>query len=151
MTATAHALVGGAIAASISNPYLGITLSAASHPIIDLIPHWDAGCDWRKKTKLRLFIECSIDLSTGLILSYLLFGQHVNPYYFFSCILASIIWDLLETPYWFLKWDFAPFSWVYKIQHHLHRKATLPWGVLTQVATVVTLVIFLRLITASFT
>ena len=31
MTATAHAIVGGAIAASISNPAIGLPLAALSH------------------------------------------------------------------------------------------------------------------------
>jgi membrane-bound metal-dependent hydrolase YbcI (DUF457 family) len=52
MTATAHALIGGAIAASIPNPALGLPLAAISHPLVDMIPHWDFGLGWRKKKKV---------------------------------------------------------------------------------------------------
>ena len=51
MTATAHALVGGAIAASAINPAIGLPLAALSHPILDMIPHWDLGIGWRGKNK----------------------------------------------------------------------------------------------------
>ena len=54
MTATAHVLIGGAIAASVPDPALGITLAALSHPILDMIPHWDFGFGWRKKSKVLL-------------------------------------------------------------------------------------------------
>jgi len=43
MTLTAHALVGAALAASFSNPAIGIPLAVISHPILDMIPHWDFG------------------------------------------------------------------------------------------------------------
>ena len=55
MTATAHALIGGAIAAGIASQPLGIALALASHPLADLIPHWDFGWGWRKKSKPKLF------------------------------------------------------------------------------------------------
>lgn len=150
MTATAHALIGGAIASSVQNPALGLTLSALSHPILDAIPHWDFGWGWRKKTKIKLFLEASFDLILGLVLAYFIFYSNpfftndVNLLYFFGCILASEIWDMLEVPYWFLNWRFPPFSTLYNIQHHIQGKAKLPWGILTQVATVTLFVLILR-------
>lgn len=137
MTATAHALVGGAIAASIQNPALGITLAAASHPLLDMVPHWDFGWGWRKKTKTKLFIQASLDLITGFIISYFIFGQNVNFWYFSLCVLASEIWDILEAPYWFFGWKFPPFGWIYKIQSSMQGKIKLPWGILTQAAAVI--------------
>lgn len=135
MTATAHALVGGAIAATIKDPVLGISLAILSHPLLDMIPHWDAGWGWRQKTKQRLFLEASADMLLGLCFSYLLFGHGVNAIYFFSCIIAAELFDLAEIPYWFFHWDFPPFSWVYKFQSQIQGKAKLPWGIMTQVAT----------------
>ena len=107
MTATAHALVGGAIAASISNPALGISLATISHPILDMIPHWDLGIGWRKKNKLTLFVESALDLIIGIVLSFFLFGKLVDPIYFLACIFFSEIWDILMMPYLLLGWNFS--------------------------------------------
>lgn len=144
MTATAHALVGGAIAAAIPNPMIGLPLAAISHPFLDMIPHWDFGWGWRKKTKVRLFSEAIFDLTLGVILAYLLFGRNVDFWYFSGCILLSESWDILQSPYWLLGWKFPPFSSFYNIQHAIQGKAKLPWGILTQAGTVVAISLFLR-------
>jgi hypothetical protein len=141
MTITAHALVGGAIAAAIPNPMLGFSLALLSHPLLDIIPHWDEGWNWRKKGKIRLFAECFIDLSIGVLLTYLFFGS-VPVWYLLLAIFGSILPDLLEAPYLFLGWRFRPFCWFYKMQSNIQGKVRLPWGILTQVATVA-LVIFI--------
>lgn len=144
MTATAHALVGGAIASSVSNPALGVGLAVASHPLMDLLPHWDFGWGWRKKSKVFFLAEGIFDLSLGLGLSYLIFGQNVNLVYFFSVIFASLFFDLLMVPFWFLKWRFPPFSWAYQLQSKIQGRASLPWGIVNQVAVVILVVLVLR-------
>lgn len=144
MTATAHALVGGAIASTISDPSLGLSLSFISHPLLDLIPHWDFGANWKRKGKIKLFIEASLDLGLGFIISYILFGQHINFWYFSACILSAEILDVLEAPYWILGWRFAPFSWVYDIQSKMQGKAKLPLGIITQIVTVVGIALILQ-------
>lgn len=144
MTATAHALVGGAIAASIPDPALSLPLIAISHPLMDLIPHWDVGFNWRKTPKLRLFRDCVIDFSLGLVLSYLLFGQHISLWYFLAAIFVSEMWDIFEAPYWFFKWRFPPFSWIYEFGHRIQSKARPPFGIITQIATVVVVMILLQ-------
>jgi hypothetical protein len=143
MTATAHALVGGAIAASVPNPFLGMSLATASHPILDMIPHWDEGWGWRQKSKQRIFIESALDLSVGIAITFFLFGQFTSPIYLMACIIAANLWDILMVPYLFGFKTF-PFSWVYKIQSHMQGKAKLPWGVLTQVATVIVAIFLLN-------
>jgi hypothetical protein len=146
MTATAHALVGGAIAASVPDPVLGITLSAVSHPILDMIPHWDFGWGWRNKTKTKLFIEALGDLLLGFVLAYFLFGQFINNFwYFFACVLVSEIWDILEAPYWFLHWRFPPFSWIYQIQSTIQGKTkTVEMGIITQIVTILAVFFILQ-------
>ncbi|MBI2022907.1 hypothetical protein HYS97_03610 [Candidatus Daviesbacteria bacterium] len=145
MTATAHALVGGAIAASVKDPVLGITLSALSHPLLDLIPHWDFGWGWKKKSKLTLFVQASFDLILGVVLAYIFFGQGVNPWYFLACVFVSEVWDILEAPYWFFNWRFPPFSWIYNIQSKFQgRTKTMGMGILTQVVTISLLVLILQ-------
>lgn len=146
MTATAHALVGGAIAASAINPALGLPLAALSHPLLDMIPHWDLGIGWRSKNKVTLFVESVLDLIIGILLAFFIFGQNVNPIYFLSCIFFSEIWDILMMPYLLFKWDFPPFSTAYRLQHKIQSNIKLPWGILTQVASVGGVVFALRFI-----
>src|SRR6188768_2052418 len=98
MTITAHALVGGAIAAAIPNPVIGFTLAVASHPLLDMIPHWDEGWGWRQKSKLKLFSQCLFDLALGVFLTYMLFGFVPLPYLLVT-IFGSILFDVLEAPY----------------------------------------------------
>lgn len=145
MTATAHALVGGAIAASIPNPALGITLSAASHPLLDLIPHWDFGWGWREKTKQKLFLEAAGDTLFGLVLSFFLFGMGVPLWYFLACVGVSLIWDVAEAPYWFLNWRRGPAAWIYGIQSSMQAKTkTVRGGILTQIGTCLLIIVTLQ-------
>ncbi len=146
MTATAHAIVGGAIAASGIHPALGITLSCISHPLLDMVPHWDLGWGWRQKSKVRLFTEATCDVLVGFAISYALFGAGVNFWYFCACIIASISWDLMEVPYWFLKWSFFPFGAIYKFQSGIQGKAkTAAFGIGTQIATIAITITLSRL------
>lgn len=136
MTATAHAIVGGAIAAVVPDPSIGIPLAAFSHPILDLIPHWDFGWGWKKKSKVLLFAQTSADLLFGLVVTYFLFASYVDNLYLTITVFLSLSWDFLQAPYWLLGWKFMPFSTFYNVQHGMNGKIKLPWGILTQVATV---------------
>lgn len=146
MTATAHALIGGAIAASVPNPALGIALSAISHPIADMIPHWDFGLGWKRKNKILLFAESLADLVFGVVLAFLLFGKTTDHLYLFLSIFISESWDLLQAPYWLFGWKFFPFSTFYHFGKGTNGKAKMPWGILTQVASVAGLVLVLRVV-----
>ncbi len=136
MTATAHALVGGAIAYAVPDPLIGVTLAFISHPFLDMIPHWDEGRGWREKSKMHLFLEGALDLSLGLALSYVIFGRNMDPIYYLVAVFAAWFLDLAQIPYWFFHWKFPPFSWIYSLQHHLQGRATPLFGIFTQVATV---------------
>ncbi len=137
MTATAHAIIGGAIAASTpGNPALGISLAAISHPILDMIPHWDFGLGWKKKNKLVLFLQSSADLIFGVVITFLLFGQFTDHLYLALAILISESWDIMMMPYLLFGWKFPPFSTFYNVQHALNREASFFWGIFTQAATV---------------
>ena len=144
MTATTHALVGGIIAATVPNPALGLSLALISHPILDIIPHWDFGWGWRKKSKSKLLIESSLDLLFGIVVSFVLFGQHVALWYFLAAVILSEIWDLLEAPYWFFQWKFFPFGFIYKFQSGLQGKLKLPGGVITQLVSVAGIFLILQ-------
>ena len=146
MTATAHALVGGMIASALPhNPSLGITLAALSHPILDMIPHWDFGLGWKKKNKALLFFQATGDLIFGIVVTFLFFGKTVDPLYLILCILISESWDILQMPYLLWGWKY-PFSYFYEFGHSVDGKANLPWGIITQIASVGGVALALRTI-----
>lgn len=146
MTATAHALIGGTIAASISNPAIGIPLAAISHPIVDMIPHWDFGLGWRRKNKAVLFLQSFGDLALGIGLTFFIFAGKVDNLYLLWCIFMSLSWDLLQAPYLLFNWKFFPFSTFYEFGHHTNGKAKMPWGIFTQIASVTGLMLLLRFV-----
>lgn len=146
MTATAHALIGGAIAASISNPAIALPLASISHPILDMIPHWDLGVGWRKKNKITLLVESVLDLIIGIVLAYFIFGKNVDPVYLLTCIFFSEVWDILMMPYLLFGWKNPPFSTAYKWQHKIQTNLKLPWGIVTQAVTVGGVVFALRFV-----
>ncbi len=136
MTATAHALIGASLAAKVVNPLLGIPLAIISHFILDLVPHWDAGTNHRKKTKTRLKIEATADVLLGFGLSYLFFAWTVNPIYLFVMIIAAQLPDWIEAPYWIMGVNLPPFTWMYQISHRVQSRMQLPWGLVTQIIVV---------------
>lgn len=144
MTATAHALIGASIAARIVNPIVGIPLAIASHFAADLVPHWDAGTNHKKKSALRLKIEAAIDVILGFVLVYILFHTKVNATYLYTMVIAAQLPDWLEAPSWMFGIKIPPFSWFDFLSHKIQSRMQLPWGLVTQVA-VVGLIVFLSI------
>lgn len=150
MTATAHALVSGAIAASIPNPLLSIPLSFLSHLVMDTVPHWDFGTNWRSRTKSKTGAVAITDTILGFSLAYFLFsGKAENAGVLWACMIAGNLPDWLEAPWYmfFAKSDTkGPASragfWekltyrIYKTENVFHAKAQAPFGIITQIATV---------------
>lgn len=143
MTATSHALIGASLATIIPNPIIGIPAAFLSHFIADLIPHWDAGTNNKKKTALRLKIEATLDVLLGFALVVILFHTQVfaNPIYMFSMVLTAQLPDWLAAPDYMFNFKFPPFSWMQKIGHETQTRMQLPWGLVTQVVIVGSLVI----------
>lgn len=136
MTATAHALIGASLAVKITNPYLGIPLAIASHFAADLIPHWDAGTNHKKKSRNRLLAEATLDVLLGFALVFLLFGNMVDPLYLWAMVIAAQLPDWVEAPSFMLGWHVPPFSWMDWLGHKLQTRMQLPWGLVTQVVIV---------------
>lgn len=150
MTATAHALVSGAIAASIPNPTLAIPLSFVSHFVMDAIPHWDVGTNWRTRTKSKTGAVAILDTILGLTLAYFLFRGKVESVLLFGAMIAGNLPDWMEAPWYIF---FAHFKkskpaknaglserlayTIYKTENVFHAKAQAPFGIITQIATVV--------------
>lgn len=136
MTATAHALIGASLAATIANPYLGIPSALLSHFLADIVPHWDAGTNHKTKSRFRLVIEAAADVILGFVLVFILFRNLVDPTYLYAMVVVSQLPDWLEAPSSMLGIKIVPFTTVHAIQHRLQSRMQLPWGLVTQVIVV---------------
>ncbi len=136
MTATAHALIGASIAARVTNPIIGIPLAILSHFLADLVPHWDAATNRRKKSVFRLRAEATADVLLGFALSFIIFRNAVNPNYLFVIVIAAQLPDWIEAPFLMYNLNVPPFSWMYQISHKLQSRMQLPWGLVTQIVSV---------------
>jgi hypothetical protein len=157
MTATAHTLVAGAIAAKIGNPVLAPTLAFASHFILDSIPHWDFGANWRMRSKLDTGVFAIIDTIVGFGLAYLIYGSKTNFLLLTVCLVLSVLPDWLEAPWYIFFADpkrvgprpHASFMEkvcysFYKLTNRAHSKASYPWGVVSQILTVTFFLLLLK-------
>ena len=157
MTATAHALVSGAIAASVQNPTLAIPLAFVSHFVMDAIPHWDFGTNWRTRAKAKTGIVAIFDTILGFTLTYFLFAGKVDTVVLLGAMIAGNLPDWLEAPYYIFFahqnkreptinarfWEHLTYR-IYKMENVFHAKAQLPLGVITQIATVLFFLVLLR-------
>ncbi len=149
MTATAHALVSGAIVAAIPNPVISLSLAFVSHFIMDLIPHWDFGTNWRSRSKAFTGMIAIADTIIGFTVTYLLFSGKVATPLLLTAAAVGNLPDWLEAPYYIFFahqskkeilssssfWEKLTFR-IYKIENMFHTKAQFPFGLITQVVTV---------------
>lgn len=150
MTATAHALVSAAIVASVPNPAIGLTLAFTSHFIMDVIPHWDFGTNWRSRSKAATGIIAVIDTIIGFTVTYFLFRGKVPSALLFAAMSLGNLPDWMEAPYYIFfasqkkeklednasLWEKITYR-IYKIENVFHTKAQFPFGFITQIATVI--------------
>lgn len=139
MTSIAHAIVGASVAAKTGNPYVAGSVALGLHFVCDLIPHWDLGTNYRKRPKWITGSLAIAETITALFIGLVIFKPFVPSY---NILLISIIFSLLpdwiEAPYHILspnapKWMY----WTYKPQAILHSRMKLPWGMVTQIVTVI--------------
>ncbi len=159
MTATAHALIGAAIATKFTNPVLGIPLSFASHFLLDKIPHWDVMTNDETKSHNRIVLESAADvilssiLVTIFLVIYLMTRQPnsslaltdialaTNPLFVFNiylCAFAAQLPDWLEIPETIFHIKFKLFHLNYLFQKWIHdiwfdSRLKAPLGVITQI------------------
>ena len=137
MLDVSHAIIGASIAKLVPNPLLGFPLALISHFLGDLVPHWDMRTRKVKRSKLKIIILSLTDAFIGYLIGYLIFSPTVPLWYLGSMMLMAQLPDWLEAPYHIFEWNFPPFSSIKKLQSKLHRKEDLPWGLITQIVTIV--------------
>lgn len=146
MTSTGHALVGALIAAKFQNPYIVLSLSLLSHYPADILPHWDVGTHIGDKTSLRRFIEGSVDIAIGLVLSFFAYTYLSNENNYLIMVLAIFfaqLPDWLSAPYTVFKMNIPMIKKLDDFSDHLHNKLERPWGIVTQGAAIGILYIIL--------
>lgn len=150
MTATGHAVIGTAIAASISNPFLAIPLSVISHVAADMTPHWDPGTHRDKKTHDRFFSEAVLDVLVSILVTFFIvvfIFPKTNLAYAYINVFAAQFLDWACMPYLFFKIKNPTiFYHIYRFQSATNNKLDKPWGIIIQVAIVVGIVILAKLV-----
>lgn len=149
MTATAHALVAGAILQASGDTTSASLFAIASHYIMDSVPHWDFGTDWRMRSKATTGTLAIADTLIAFTVAYILFAPKLGVVPVTVVTIASLLPDWLETPWYIFfahhkKHEPGPRAGilerlcylVYKIPNAFHAKAGVALGIFTQIATV---------------
>ncbi|MFC1790017.1 hypothetical protein ACFLZP_00870 [Patescibacteria group bacterium] len=105
-----------------------------SHFLLDTIPHWDLGVNFKKINRWKIFWAALADGILSLLLVYFLF-QHQKPFNFLAWFGLSfaLLPDFLEAPHLFFDLSLFPrLEYVHsKIFHHKTKKPI--WGILPQI------------------
>lgn len=157
MTSTAHALVAGAIARHFPDPVTASILALCSHYVMDSVPHWDFGTNWRERPKYITGIIAIADTIIGIGLSYIVFGRSLPFSLWAITVVSSVLPDWLETPWYIFYASNAKhgpaknasllekISYAfYKLPNVFHSKAKLPLGIVTQIVTVIFFMVLLK-------
>lgn len=162
MLETPHVFIGAAIAMKIPNPFIAIPLAFASHFILETIPHWNPhlntetekyGQPTRKSTVITA-IDSTLALASGSFIAYQGLNWPSSAYQalpnvgqaalILACCFASVLPDVMEGPYFFLK---LRTSWIKKwiaFQKSLQSDTTAFWGILTQVTIILAAIFWLK-------
>ena len=141
---TPHVIVGAAIATKVVHPDLAIPLSFASHFLLEKVPHWNPhlntetekyGAPTKKSTTI-VIIDASLALVSGSYIAYRALPNTALAITIFLSCFASVLPDLIEGPYFFLKVRNETIRRWVKFQKSLQSDTTVVPGLLTQLATI---------------
>ena len=157
MMATTHAIVGATIAKAIPDPVVAAGLILTSHYLMDLVPHWDFGTDWKGRSVAQTGMLAGIDTIAAFLVTFLLFWSQLPALTIFLAICVANLPDWAEAPYFiffaskdghekarggkFGLWLGKVFGWQEK---YVHTKTTFTQGVITQIVTVVFFLVLLK-------
>jgi hypothetical protein len=111
MLETPHVFIGAAIATKFPNPLIAIPLAFASHFILEMVPHWNPHLNSEtekfghitKKSTLIVIADSTLALACGSFIAYQALPDTGHAITILLACLASILPDLIEAPYFFLK------------------------------------------------
>jgi len=141
MLLTPHTIAGIAIATAIPDPYIAVPVAFGMHFLGDLVPHWDycyESSDGKmdKLYPMKIMLDMSIGIGIGLFFTFYFLWVMKNPIMaanIFLCGIASVLPDAITGPAIFNENASGLPKFMHRIQHIVHFKAKLPWGILTQV------------------
>ena len=144
MLETPHVVVGAAIATKFPNPLIAIPLSFLSHFALERVPHWNPHLNtetqkYGKPTKITtiiVVIDVILSLSFGLFIA---INTSISPQHFWTILascFASVLPDVIEGPYFFLKLRNKGIKTWIKFQKSIQVDTSIVPGLLTQVITI---------------
>ena len=149
-----HVTMGALIGQNVPTPALAFTLGAASHFILDMIPHGDSNLYHKYKQgvsvrKSLIYVTADAIASIALFI-YLL---EVAPYASRSTMIAGVIGGtipdlIVAVGEW---WKIRPLRWFQRLHIHIHdavvsRVGNVPlkWGLLMQIIVLWAMVVLVR-------
>ena len=111
MLETPHVIVAAAIAVKVGRPELALPLALASHFILDIVPHWNPHINQEvekfgsvsKRSTVIVAVDSAIALLTGSLIAYHTLPNYALVLTVLACCFLSVLPDLAEAPYFFLK------------------------------------------------
>lgn len=152
MLETPHVFIGAAIAMKIPNPFIAIPLAFASHFILETIPHWNPhlntetekfGQPTRRSTVITA-IDSTLALISGSFIAYQALPDVGQAILILACCFASVLPDVMEGPYFFLK---LRTLWIKKwiaFQKSIQSDTNAFWGLLTQITIILATIFWLK-------
>lgn len=144
MLETPHVFIGAAIATKIPNPLISIPLAFASHFIMEMVPHWNPhlntetkkfGHVTRKSTWI-VITDSTLALICGSFIAYRALPNTGHAITILLASFASILPDLIEAPYFFLKIKNKFIEKWISIQRSIQNDTNFLAGMLTQFITI---------------
>ena len=140
MLTTPHVLVGLALLAKLP-PILALPAALMSHFVFDfLLPHWNPHLYTEMKTQGRLSRNSLlIILIDGLVALGLAVFFALKSANFLPLIVAflAVLPDLVEIPFYFLKYQPKWLSRYVTFEHNHQAKADIFWGSITQLIVII--------------
>ena len=141
---TPHVIVGAAIATKVVHPALAIPLAFASHFVLEKVPHWNPHLNTEtekygaptKKSTMIVVADASLALISGSYIAYRALPDTALAITVLAASFFSVLPDLIEGPYFFLKVrSEAVKRWI-KFQKSLQVDTEVIPGLLTQLAVI---------------
>lgn len=141
---TPHVIVGAAIATKVVHPALAIPLAFASHFVLEKVPHWNPhlntetekfGRPTRQSTTI-VILDATIALLSGGYIAYRALPNTALAATILGASFFSVLPDLIEGPYFFLKTRSAVIKKWIKFQKSIQVDTEVVPGLATQVLTI---------------
>lgn len=142
MLETPHVAVGAALASKIPNPFIALPLSFASHFVFERVPHWNPHLNTEmkkfgkitKKSRYVVIADSSLAILTGGFIAYRSLPNVNHALLILAASLFSVLPDVIEAPYFFLKAKNKFIEKWIKFQKSLQVDTTPLPGLITQTA-----------------